>query len=106
MNGHHVASTWTVRIKVSKNDYLNLSREVDTPAPPIVAGFTDAVGKILCSKAPEMLGTHPIQEIAITVGQVQLANGVRKPVQPATALIQNTSSGLIMPSEENQLCQD
>ncbi len=59
-NGHHVANTWTVRIKLSENDYLNLSREFDIEAPPIVAGFTDAVGKILYLKTSEMLRTDAI----------------------------------------------
>jgi len=59
-NGHHVANTWTVRIQLSENDYLNLSREFDTEAPPIVARFTDAIGKILYSKTSEMLRTDPI----------------------------------------------
>ena len=52
--------TWTVRIQLSENDYLNLSREFDTEAPPIVARFTDAIGKILCTKTSEMLRTGPI----------------------------------------------
>jgi|SRR5579863_549354 len=52
-NGHHVANTWTVRIQLSENDYLNLSREFDTQAPPIVASFTDAIGRILVIKTLE-----------------------------------------------------
>jgi UDP-GlcNAc:undecaprenyl-phosphate GlcNAc-1-phosphate transferase len=59
-NGLHVANTWTVRIQLSENDYLNLSREFDTEAPPIVARFTDAIGKILRTKTSEMLRTDPI----------------------------------------------
>jgi hypothetical protein len=72
-----------------------------------VTGFTDAVGKILYLKTSEMLRTDPIHpDIAIIVGQVQPANGVEKPLQPITALIRNCSSSLIMPSKENQPCQD
>jgi UDP-GlcNAc:undecaprenyl-phosphate GlcNAc-1-phosphate transferase len=64
-NGHHLANTWTVRIRLSENDYLNLSREFDTEAPPIVARFTDAIGKILCPKTSETNPIHP--DIAIAV---------------------------------------
>ena len=80
-NGHHVANTWTVRIRLSENDYLNLSREFDTEAPPIVARFTDAIGKILRPKTSEMLppdSIHP--DIAIAVGQLQPANEVKRPL--------------------------
>jgi UDP-GlcNAc:undecaprenyl-phosphate/decaprenyl-phosphate GlcNAc-1-phosphate transferase len=89
-NGHHVADTWTVRIRLSENDYLNLSREFDTEAPPIVAGFTDAIGKILRTKNSEMLRTdlfHP--GIAIAAGQGLPAPGVNKSVQPITGMIRN-----------------
>jgi UDP-GlcNAc:undecaprenyl-phosphate/decaprenyl-phosphate GlcNAc-1-phosphate transferase len=90
-NGHHVADTWTVRIRLSDNDYLNLSREFDTEAPPIVARFTDAISKILRTKESELLRTGQTQmDIAIDVGQVQPASGVDKPLQPITAIIPNT----------------
>jgi UDP-GlcNAc:undecaprenyl-phosphate/decaprenyl-phosphate GlcNAc-1-phosphate transferase len=89
-NGHHVANTWTVRIKLSEKDYLNLSREFDTEAPPIVARFTDAISKILPMKAYKMLRTDPIHiDIAIAVGQIQPASGVDKPLQPITMMIRN-----------------
>lgn len=106
-NSHHIANTWTVRIKLSANDYLNLSREFDTQAPPIVAGFTDAVGRILCLKISEILRTdslHP--NTAITVGHAQPANGVKQALQQTTATIRKPSTGLIMPVKEDQLCQD
>jgi UDP-GlcNAc:undecaprenyl-phosphate GlcNAc-1-phosphate transferase len=106
-NGHHAANTWTVRIQLSVNDYLNLSREFDTEAPPIVARFTDAIGKILCPKTSEMLRTEPIHpDVAIAVGQLQPANEVKKPLQPITAMIRNPNSGSIMPNKETQPCQD
>jgi UDP-GlcNAc:undecaprenyl-phosphate GlcNAc-1-phosphate transferase len=105
MNGHHVANTWTVRIRLSENDYLNLSREFDTQAPPIVAGFTDAVCRILCRKSSEMLRTDPTHP-DIAVGVAQSANEVKKPLRPITAMIQNPNSVLTMPNKENQLCQD
>ena len=76
-NGHHVTDTWTVRIRLSENDYLNLSREFDTEAPPIVARFTDAIGKILRPKTSEMLRTdpispgHPNRRRASTTGQME-----------------------------------
>jgi hypothetical protein len=90
MNGHHVADTWTARIQLFENNYINLSREFDTEAPPIVARFTDAIGKILRPKIYEMLRTDPFHpDIAIDVGQVQPANRVDRPLQPITAMIQN-----------------
>jgi UDP-GlcNAc:undecaprenyl-phosphate/decaprenyl-phosphate GlcNAc-1-phosphate transferase len=89
-NGHHVADTWTVRIRLSENDYLNLSREFDTEAPPIVARYTDAIGKMLRTKISEMLRTDPIRpDIAIAVEQVQTSSEVNKPLQAITAMIRN-----------------
>jgi UDP-GlcNAc:undecaprenyl-phosphate GlcNAc-1-phosphate transferase len=89
-NGHHVADTWTVRIRLSENDYLNLSREFDTEAPPIVARFTDTIGKVLRTKNSEMLRTDPIHlGVAIAVGQVLPTSGVDKPLQPITMMIRN-----------------
>jgi UDP-GlcNAc:undecaprenyl-phosphate GlcNAc-1-phosphate transferase len=89
-NGHHVADTWTVRIRLSENDYLNLSREFDTEAPPIVARFTDAIGKILRTKNSGMLRTGSFHSgVAIAVRPVQPANGIKKPLQPITEMIRN-----------------
>jgi UDP-GlcNAc:undecaprenyl-phosphate/decaprenyl-phosphate GlcNAc-1-phosphate transferase len=80
-NGHHVADTWTVRIRLAENDYLNLSREFDTEAPSIVARFTDVISKILRTKNSEMLRTNPIlMDVAIAVGQIQPGNGVDNPL--------------------------
>jgi UDP-GlcNAc:undecaprenyl-phosphate GlcNAc-1-phosphate transferase len=58
-NGHHHAETWTVRIQLSNNSYVNLSREFATDSPPIVARYTDAIGKTL-RKSLEIhpAGTH------------------------------------------------
>ena len=61
-NGHHVANTWTVRLKLSENEYLNLSREFDTEPPPIVGRFTDAIGKVLCTKAPQIQRIDPVHQ--------------------------------------------
>ena len=86
-NGHHLTDRWTARIQLSENDYLNLSREFDTQAPPIVARFTDAIGKILRPKVSEMLRTNPIQpDIAIAAGQVQSADGAEEPLAPIAEL--------------------
>lgn len=88
-NGHHVANTWTVRINFSENNYLNLSREYDTAAPPIVARFTDAIGEILCPKAAEMLRGAPARrDVAIAGVHLQpgAAGGIKKPLQPMTEL--------------------
>jgi len=80
-NGHHIANTWTVRIQLSENGYLNLSREFDTQAPPIVARFTDAIGKVLRAKTFEMLRTDPIHRpIAISGEQEQPGNRVGNPL--------------------------
>jgi UDP-GlcNAc:undecaprenyl-phosphate GlcNAc-1-phosphate transferase len=80
-NGHHVVNIWTARIQLSKNDYLNLSREFDTEAPPIVGRFTDTISKILSEKISGMLPSDPMcPGIAITAGQLHLAGGVNKPL--------------------------
>jgi hypothetical protein len=74
-NSHHVANVWTVRIRVSEKDYINLSREFDTEASPIVGRYTDAIGHMLRTKASEMLRTDPIYaDTAIDVSQIQAAN--------------------------------
>src|SRR4029077_20874916 len=74
-NGHHIANTWTVRFQLSENDYLNLSREFDTEAPPIVARFTDAIGKVLSPRTSEMLRTSAgYRDIEIADPQIQPAN--------------------------------
>jgi len=83
-NGHHTANTWTVRIQLSENDYLNLSREFNTKAPPIVARFSDAIGKILCKKTSEILPGIPI-----AVGQVQPANGINKHLETIPEMLRN-----------------
>jgi len=53
-NGHGVPKSWTVHIPLSENDYLNLSHEFDTQAPPTVARFSDAIGQILTAKISAM----------------------------------------------------
>jgi hypothetical protein len=89
-NGHHDANTWTVRIRLSQSDYLNLSREFDAESPPIVARYTDAIGKILCTKTSEMIWTGQIHpDIVVAVTQEQLGNEASKPLAPITAMIRN-----------------
>ena len=51
-NGHHIANSWTIRIALSETDYLNLSREFDTEAPPVIAPFADMTAKVLQAKIP------------------------------------------------------
>ena len=81
-NGHHAANTWTARIQLSEHDYLNLSREFDTEAPPIVARFTDAVSKIMGLKAAEILRTDPAhQNISVAAKQIERANSVEEPLR-------------------------
>jgi UDP-GlcNAc:undecaprenyl-phosphate GlcNAc-1-phosphate transferase len=86
-NGHHVADTWTVRIRLSENDYLNLSREFNTEAPPIVARFSDAIGRILRPKSSEVIRTDPIHSgSAIPIGQVQPGHGVANALASITMM--------------------
>ena len=49
-NGHGAPRSWTVRIQLSEKDYLNLSREFEAQAPPIVARFSDVIGQVLSAK--------------------------------------------------------
>jgi UDP-GlcNAc:undecaprenyl-phosphate GlcNAc-1-phosphate transferase len=89
-NGHHIANTWTVRIPLSESDYVNLSREFDTECPPIVARFTDAIGKALLTKTSGMLRAGPIQpDVAISGRQVQAAERASQALAPITAIIRN-----------------
>jgi hypothetical protein len=75
-SGHQDTNVWTVRIRLSENDYINLSREFDTEAPPIVGRYTDAIGKILRTKTFEPPPTDPIHaEIAVNASQVPTGNG-------------------------------
>jgi UDP-GlcNAc:undecaprenyl-phosphate GlcNAc-1-phosphate transferase len=75
-NGPDAAETWTVRIRLSENDYINLSREFDTESPPIVARFTDAIGKVLPTKTSMMLQADLVHSnMGISSGQVHPASG-------------------------------
>jgi UDP-GlcNAc:undecaprenyl-phosphate GlcNAc-1-phosphate transferase len=80
-NSHHDGNVWTVRIRLSENDYINFSREFNTEAPPIVGRYTDAIGNMLRTKAFEMTRTNPIYaDISIDVSRVQPASGLSKPL--------------------------
>ena len=72
-NGHNVPKSWTVRIRLSGNDYLNLSREFETQSPPIVARFSDAIAEILTPKTSAMLSAEATQR-HITIMGLQGAN--------------------------------
>jgi len=87
--GHRAANTWTVRIKLSETDYLNLSRKFDTQPPPIVARFTDVIGKILCANGADRLRSSPIQP-GVRVRQARLSNEIEEAIQPITAMIRNS----------------
>ena len=66
-NGDAVRKLWTVRIQLSKTDYLNLSREPKTQVPPIVARFSDTIGEILATKmSSEFLAEPMRRHIPIT----------------------------------------
>ena len=66
-NGHHIANSWTIRIALSETEYLNLSRDFDTEAPPIIAPFADMIGKILQTKIAVMRheGPEPRPDLAV-----------------------------------------
>ena len=49
-NGHHIPNSWSIQIPLSGTDYVKLSREFDTEAPPLVAPFADMIGKVLQTK--------------------------------------------------------
>lgn len=90
-NGHHVANTWTVRIKLSEHDYVNLSREFETEAPPIVARFTDSVSKVLGPKISEMLRTDPAhQDIAVAIETETMSTDERLNAPLRSATTQST----------------
>jgi UDP-GlcNAc:undecaprenyl-phosphate GlcNAc-1-phosphate transferase len=59
-NGHHIANCWTINIALSETDYLNLSREFDTEAPPVIAPFADMIGKILQAKIAGIRDELPV----------------------------------------------
>jgi len=77
-NGHHIANSWTIRIALSETDYLNLSREFDTEAPPMVAPFADMIGKVLQNKVAAMRQEHPAPRPARAAGRVRL-DSARRP---------------------------
>ncbi len=90
INGHHIANTWTVRIQLSKNEYLNLSREFETEAPPIVTGYTDAIGRALCRKTFEIQGAETDRrDSGNAIGQEHLPAGASNAISPLTAMIRN-----------------
>jgi len=86
-SSHHDGNVWTVRIRLSENDYLNFSREFDTEAPPIVGRYTDAIGKLLRTKTSEMLRTGPIYaDIGIDISPIPPGNGGAEPLAPITTI--------------------
>jgi UDP-GlcNAc:undecaprenyl-phosphate GlcNAc-1-phosphate transferase len=88
-NGHHPAKTWIVRIKLSEGDYVNLAREFDTEAPPIMANFTDVIAKVLESKVSEMLQTDSVhRHISVATEYAELANRTREPLRETVPSIQ------------------
>jgi len=90
-NSHHDGNVWTVRIRVSENDYINFSREFNTEAPPIVGRYTDAIGNMLRTKAFEMPRTDPIYaDLSIDVSHVQPANGVSKTLSSIPEIVRNS----------------
>lgn len=54
-NGHGVRNPWTVRIQLSENDYLNLSREFEAEAAPILSRFSDVIAQVLTAKTAAMM---------------------------------------------------
>jgi hypothetical protein len=47
---HHIANSWTIRIALSETEYLDLSREFATGAPPVIAPFAGMTAKVLQAK--------------------------------------------------------
>jgi UDP-GlcNAc:undecaprenyl-phosphate GlcNAc-1-phosphate transferase len=54
-NGHHIPHCWTIRIALSDCAYVNLSREFETEAPPIVTPFADMIGTTLRPRIQSLL---------------------------------------------------
>jgi UDP-GlcNAc:undecaprenyl-phosphate/decaprenyl-phosphate GlcNAc-1-phosphate transferase len=88
-NGHHPADTWTIRIRLSENDYVNLSRDFDTEAPPIVSRYTDAVGKMLREKNSDMMvrSNSIHSDVAIEVGHEPPTSEARQSSAPIAAAV-------------------
>jgi UDP-GlcNAc:undecaprenyl-phosphate GlcNAc-1-phosphate transferase len=60
IGGSRLANTWTVRIRLSENGYLNLSREFNQKEPPALGRFTDAIGKMLNVKIRHIVAPAPV----------------------------------------------
>jgi UDP-GlcNAc:undecaprenyl-phosphate GlcNAc-1-phosphate transferase len=58
-NGHHIPNSWTIQIALSDHDYVNLSREFDTEAPPIVTPYADMIGTTLRPKIRTLVAPYP-----------------------------------------------
>ena len=67
-NGHHVPNCWTLRIALSDRAYVNLSREFDTEAPPIVTPFADMIGTTLRPKILALLPADRPSSSAMSAG--------------------------------------
>src|ERR1017187_1454210 len=57
---HHIANSWTIRIALSETEYLDLSREFATGAPPVIAPFADMTAKVLQAKIAGIRHEHPV----------------------------------------------
>src|ERR1017187_6244485 len=62
-NGHHIANSWTIRIALSETEYLNLSREFDTEAPPVIPPFADMTAKVLQAKIDGIRHEPPVPSL-------------------------------------------
>ena len=91
-NGHHIANSWTIRIALSETEYVKLSREFDTAAPPVIAPFADTIGKILQTKVAGMPREHPVPRSSRAVARISLASDRRLRALEKTSTAPSPSS--------------
>jgi hypothetical protein len=53
---------WSLHIALSGSDFVALSRDAASPAPPIVVPFADALSSALRKKIPERQGMEAVRQ--------------------------------------------
>ena len=91
-NGHHIANSWTIHIALSETEYVKLSREFDTEAPPLIAPFADTIGKVLRTKAAGMPRERPAPGSSRAIARVSLTSGRRPRALEKTSTVAAPSS--------------
>ena len=95
-NGHHIPNSWCIRIALSDTDYVNLYREFDTQAPPIIAQFADTVGAVLRPRVEAMLRPlAPDGQCVMPAADPKSCSP--QPAVPATALLPRRSPASFEP---------